>query len=353
MNIEYHECVNKIRVDGPGLEFACIPFYRGPANYIRKYFQIGMALEEAVEGCSLAVLRIPDQIAFRLHRFISHRKIPFAVEVVAHSWDLFASGTTKSLFRPFFRVLWDIMQKKLCRSANAVSYVTEHYIQKRYPSHIDPSKKDRFETHYTSADLDDKYFCLPQKPLFVEGRSVSLCHIANINNYSKGHLELLKALKIIKERGVRMKTVIVGSGVLLEYFMRLCITYGLQSEVEFSGNISSSDRIIQVLRSSDIFVFPSRSEGLPRVLLEAMASGLPCISCRVGGIPEILSAQSLVDPGNATTLAAKILEFINDPRLMEEESNRNFVVANTYRSECMQKRREAMYLFLKRQCMMK
>jgi glycosyltransferase involved in cell wall biosynthesis len=59
-----------------------------------------------------------------------------------------------------------------------------------------------------------------------------------------------------------------------------------------------------------LLVLPSRSEGVPNVLLEATACGTPFIASRVGGIPEIAPADALVEPGNPAALADGIVRFL-------------------------------------------
>ena len=68
------------------------------------------------------------------------------------------------------------------------------------------------------------------------------------------------------------------------------------------------DEVAELMREANLFVLPSLAENLPVVLIEAMASGLPAVATRVGGVPEMLDAQDgeLVDPGDPAALAGAI-----------------------------------------------
>ena len=98
-----------------------------------------------------------------------------------------------------------------------------------------------------------------------------------------------------------------------------------------------------MLDEADLFVLPSRSEGLPRAMIEAMARGLPCIGTRVGGVPELLLAEDLVAAGDAEALASKIIEVFHEPQRLAEMSARNLSQAQAYRDEVLRERRTQYY----------
>lgn len=351
-NINYNELGKKIRVDGKGLDFFSLPFYQGPWQYVSKVHEIQKSFNEAINGCDCAILRIPDQMSFQLFRRIKKSKIPCAVEVVAHSWELFSPGTTKTVVRPFLRILWDFYQKRACEKADGVSYVTEKYIQDRYPSNITISDKDRFETSYTSANLGEYFFYKPRKLNSFKKKVHTLVHISGINNSAKGHAELLYALSSIKKKGKKVRGIFVGGGTMLDYYRQLSIKLDLSSEVTFYGHVSDPEDISNILRKSDIFVFPTMTEGLPRVVLEAMASGLPCIASNVGGIPELLSEHCLIEPNNVEMLESKLLEVTDDLEILVKESFNNFNKASDkYHPNVVQEKRRKFYTQLRKKAM--
>jgi L-malate glycosyltransferase len=343
-DIRYNEIGNRIRVDGEGIEFFSLPFYRGPWEYITKLKKIQASFDKAISGCDCAILRIPDQMSFQLFSKIKKSKIPCAIEVVAHSWELFSPGTIKTVVRPFLRILWDLLQKRTCKTADGVSYVTEEYIQKRYPSNIATNNHERFETFYTSANLSECFFNGPRDASSFNKDIHTLVHISGINNSAKGHSELLHALAALKEKGKLYRMIFVGGGTLLDYYKELSSKLDLTEEVTFYGHIPNVENIAKILKESDIFVFPTMTEGLPRVVLEAMASGLPCIATKVGGIPELLSEHGLVEPNNIEMLEKKILELSDKIEVLQEESFVNFSkVSNNYHPRIVQEKRKDFY----------
>ena len=69
-------------------------------------------------------------------------------------------------------------------------------------------------------------------------------------------------------------------------------------------------------------------------MIEAMTRALPCIGSRVGGIPELLDDQDLVDPADIVGLATKIKQVVTDSQRLSEMSRRNLERAQEYRPEC-------------------
>ena len=121
----------------------------------------------------------------------------------------------------------------------------------------------------------------------------------------------------------------------------------IQDRVEFRGNLPAGDAVFAELDQADLFVLPSRQEGLPRAAIEAMARGLPCIGSRVGGIPELIGPDELVPPDDAGALANKIVELLRDPARMTRLSQRNLKMAADLPAMCSATRRVAFYEHLR------
>ena len=110
----------------------------------------------------------------------------------------------------------------------------------------------------------------------------------------KGFPDLLQALGRLKASGRRITCQVYGDGPLLKQLTALRDSLGLEHDVHFAGE-RSREAIIQALHSSEVFVLtPTVTEdgdrdGIPNVLVEAMACGLPVVSTSAGGIPELVT----------------------------------------------------------------
>jgi len=138
---------------------------------------------------------------------------------------------------------------------------------------------------------------------------------------AKGVDVLLKAIQILeKNRSVALRVAIVGDGSQVGYLRRITQDLEIRSRVEFLG---IRQDISQLMRNSKVFVLPSRWEGLPMVILEAMANKVPIIATSVGGIPEIISdgvTGLLVKTDDPEELAEKVRMLLDDSSLRKRLS---------------------------------
>lgn len=334
--------IGMLRVDGPHLEVYHVPFPEGKIQYILQYRRIGRALKGCCDGCSAAILRIPDQLAFQVMKRVIKYKMPFGVEVTSNSWEFFDEGY-RSIFKWFLRYYWDYMQAKACREANATSYVTKYGIQRRYPPTLGAGF---YTTNITSADMSGYKMAAPRDYGLLPLRKFSIIHVAGtINFLAKGHGELIKALSILKKRGYEIQCRLVGNGELIPEYQTIVDQEHL--DVVYLGTLTPV-QVQEALKNADMFVFPSYREGLPRVVIEAMMCGLPCVATDLPGIQELLDLEMLVHVKDIVPLADKIDFMATHPELMTQQSRRNIEVSKEYRADVITNKRIEFYSFIKR-----
>lgn len=131
----------------------------------------------------------------------------------------------------------------------------------------------------------------------------------------KGPSILLEAVELLRRRGVRLEATIVGAGPLADELARTVQRRGLQEWITLAGPVGQ-DRLPKLYRGADIFVLPSFQEGLPVVLMEAMATQLPVITTQIAGVNELVrdGVHGFVVPaGRADRLAYAIEALAADP----------------------------------------
>ena len=144
---------------------------------------------------------------------------------------------------------------------------------------------------------------------------VRIVFVGSIELDRKGLDVLIDAVEILLKKSVPLfRLLIVGDGPDLSLLRDLVVSKGLGSTVEFFGE---SESPFDIMRKSDLLVLPSRREGLPNVMLEAMSCGVCVIasSCPVGPSEVIVHCENgwLVPVGDAAALAKGMRTLISDP----------------------------------------
>jgi len=131
----------------------------------------------------------------------------------------------------------------------------------------------------------------------------------------KGVDDLLSALVSLDAAGVAATLSVIGDGPCRATLEGQAAALGLNGRVRWHGYLADRSAYLDALRNADLFALPSRAEGAPKVLVEAMAAGLPVVATRVGAVPALLGDGArgrLVEPRNPDALARAIADLALD-----------------------------------------
>lgn len=329
------------RADGERVSIVSVPHYLGPWQYLLRAQQVQNAAKNAYRRSDALILRVHSQIAGCIDPLLRQTAHPYGVEVVSNPYDAFAPGAIRHPLSPFFRWWFPRQLRRQCANAAAAAYVTEHTLQRQYP----PAESS-FSTYYSDVELPDSAF-VPAPRLPNQGvAEFNLLTVGSLAQMYKAPDVLIKAVAACLQQGLDLKLVLVGDGKHRPEMEALAAELGSGERVYFRGQLTAGDAVRKQLDQADLFVLPSKTEGLPRAMLEAMARGLPCIGSTAGGIPELLQPEDMVPPGGVTSLANKICEIVTDPERMARMSARNLEKAKEYREEIQYERRNKFYCYL-------
>ena len=329
-----------------------LPPYRGPYQYLAKMLAIKKAIKKIFHYGDAVILRIPGNTGTLLLKELP-LGYPYGVEVMVDPWDGFAPGSVKSFTRPYFRWRWTKNLKIQCRGTVAASYVTEHALQRRYP----PSK-DAYTTYYSSIELDDRFVLLDASKRFASIQTTPKrlagdeppVRLGFIGSFSQGYKlpdVHIKALARCATKGANVTLEMIGDGALLPKMKRLARKLGVGDRVIFRGRLPGGKPIMDAIDNFDLFLNATAAEGLPRVVIEAMSRGCPCVASRVAGTPELLEESYLVPRHKVTALADTILRVLAKPKAMANAVERNIGIARNYCRDVLQPRRLAFYQALR------
>lgn len=332
------------RVDSGRVRFIPVPYYVGLAAFLPRALAVRRAAQRSLGDSDAVVLHCGSQVATQLLPLLARRRQPYGLQVLGDLHDVFAPGVVDHPVRPLLRWWLTRRQRQQCWGASCVLYVTQHVLQQRYPARAEAFSVGCSDVELTAAAFVDA----PRRPSARSGPH-RLLMVGSLAQLYKAPDVLLDAIEICAGQGLDLQLAIVGDGRFRPGLEARCRRRGLDQRVRFLGQLPAGAAIREQLDQADLFVLPSKTEGLPRAIVEAMARGLPCIGSTVGGIPELLAAEDLVPAGDAQALAAKICEVVSNPLRMAEMSARNLARAQEFRKEALWGRRVEFYRQLRTQ----
>lgn len=235
----------------------------------------------------LASWAFPEGVAAALHAKL--KKTPFFLKV--HGSDINMHG--KELLRAK-QIVW------AANRAQGVLSVSQALRNKLISMGV---QEHKIKVIYNGVDSD---MFIPNHRLPI-GRRSSLLFVGNLKK-EKGVIELLSAFSQISEKHPKLSLCVVGEGVMKKTMMDNIETLHLQNKVQVLGGIDHH-ALPALMQNARMLLLPSYNEGVPNVVLEAMASGVPVIATSVGGIPEVVDegvTGFMIDKPDAHILAQAI-----------------------------------------------
>lgn len=327
------------KASGENVAFHCLPDYFGPWRFFINRPEIDRRLSRIPFFGSAVIFRIPAIISPQFKKFLA--TYPYAVSLVGDPQDVFAKGVSRHVLQPLIRYYLVESTRNLCQDSSIISYVTKKALQKRYPQ-----KKRRKNYFFSDIDLQDKDFAQIAKNYRRKSRW-NLIFVGVFNQLYKGQDTLIRSMNLLEKNCGIFHLTLVGDGQYLEYCKSLARKLKIKN-ITFTGYLPKK-KVIDQLRKSDIFILPTKAEGLPRALLEAMSQGLVCISSNVGGIPEILSSDQILNNPVPSSIADRLHSMIENPKKMNLLAKQNMKSAWNFREGRQQEKREVFFQAVKRQ----
>lgn len=318
-------------IDESQVDIVAVPSQSTLSGILFHRAEAARIITEQMKKVDFAIIRLPSFLGQLTTKIARKLNKPYLVEVVGCPWDsLWNYGLKGKLVAPWLT----LSMKQQVKQAKYAIYVTNDFLQSRYPT-------NGVATNCSNVEIDAVTEEVLQNRLekirggnekFVLGTT------AAVNVPYKGQQYVIEALGKLKKQGItNFIYQMVGDGdrTRLEQAIR---DNDVADQVEFLGAMTH-DKVFQWLDTIDIYIQPSRQEGLPRALIEAMSRGLPAIGAATGGIPELILPECIFSNTgrNIDEICDLLLSY--DAARMEREARRNHAESATYLIGNIKKRR--------------
>lgn len=306
-------------------------------------------LKEDIKNADSVIARLPSINGYKAVHYAKKYKKQYAVEVVGCIFDSYwyYSVLGKLAALPSFLIMRHFVKK-----APYAVYVTKQFLQKRYPCRGKTAE-------ISNADIlkTDKAVLEKRIDGIDTGKTVIKIGTAgSVDTPYKGQAYVINSIKQLeKSLGVRVEYELAGSGSI-ERLRSAAQKADVLDRVNFLG-VLSHDKIFEWLDSLDIYIHPSRTEGLSRAVQEAMSRACPCVAADVGGNPELIEKSYLFSFDSREQFSDGIVKCVaslwNDEN-MKNCAKRNFELINSeYTKEHLTELRTDFYKNFQKACEVK
>ena len=294
-------------------------------------------IQDKVKESDYIIVRLPSVLGGKVIKYAQKHRKPYLVELVACPWDALWNHSVKGKAVAPFAFL---KTKQLVKNAPFTLYVTNEFLQKRYPS----LGKSIGCSDVNISEMDKEVLNIRCEKIENYNKKIILGTIASVDVKYKGQGYVIKAIAKLKKEGYYIEYQLVGGGKG-EYLINLAKSLGVEKQIKLLGSLPHND-VFSWIDTIDIYVQPSKQEGLPRALIEAMSRGCPAIGSSIGGIPELLREDRRFSAGDVNEICALLKKMI-EKNVFAKDAVENFEIAQKYNESILNKRRESFYKFFK------
>ena len=281
-------------------------------------------LKEIIPQMDLVVGYAPGHNLYQALKIAKSNNVPFMTFLVACPWDTM-SNHQRLLVRlssPFY-YMWT---KIVIKNSDYVHYVTKSFLQQRYPTNgksLGCSDANLDKANPTSLSMR-----LEKSKSKQPSDNINIITIGHIDVRYKGQEYAIRTIaQLLKEGKSNYHYHLIGAGEGT-YLKKLAKQLQVEENVHFLGR-KTPEEVMNILTDADIYVQPSITEGLPRSVVEAMSTALPCIGFNTGGIPELLEPEYIAKLKDVNGLVQRIKD-LEDGERYQNAATRNFHKAKEY-----------------------
>ena len=291
-------------------------------------------IKEQIKANDKIILRLPCTAGYTAAKYARKYHKQYMVEVVGCIWDALWNYNIKG------KILAPINYLKMrnaTKKADYVIYVTNEFLQKRYPNkNKNIGCSDVSIQEITKETLNK---IIKKTKNNDNNKDLILSTVAAIDVKYKGQKDVIKAISKLKKQGYNIKYYLIGGGNK-EYLEKIAKKYNVNEEIIFVGPIPHNE-VFEYLDFTDIYIQPSKQEGLSRAVVEAMSRACPTIVSNAGGNGELIDKKYVFRKGNVKELIKIIKNISKEEKI--KMAKQNYEKSKLYEKERLEKIRKNFY----------
>ena len=294
-------------------------------------------IRKEVTKADAIIAYVPSRVAYYAQKVAKQQGKPCLLTAIGCPWD----GMWNHSWRGKFMAPWEYFaMKRAMRKADYAIYVTQKFLQKRYPVAVGNSNA----VGISDVILEENHVGVIEKRMakieaFNPEKEIKIATCAAIYVRYKRQEDVIKAIARLKNE-YNIHYYMAGKGDS-SYLQSIANKYGVGDRVHFVGILTHRE-IFGFLESMDLYIQPSKQEGLPRSVVEAMSYGLPALGSDVAGIPELLTPECIFKRGNINDIVDH-LRFILNKEELKKQAAANFEKSKEFDIEILNERRNAFF----------
>src|SRR5699024_7026998 len=319
----------------PGVEFVEVPNFKKTSKILER-IKAKRIINNVIRDSDALISRLPSSIGSIAVSCSKDYEKPYLIEMVACPWDALWNHSLKGKILAPFALL---NTKKRVKNSDYTVYITNEFLQNRYPSRGKIVNCSNVELTEFKDELLAKR--LDRINNQKQNEKIIIGTVGAVNVRHKGQQYIIKALgKLKKEGDKNFEYQLVGLGDQ-SYLKSIAKKCDVIDQVKFLGSMQH-DEVFNWLETIDIYTQPSRQEGLPRALIEAMSRGLPAFGANTAGIPELIDRNFIFSNtlNNIKEICLVLRSF--NKEIMKEQSKKNFMESRKYDKNTIDQRRNTL-----------
>lgn len=315
------------------VKFDLIKGAHGFIDTVKNNQSIKSKLKTIIEQADFVIIRLPSRLGSWAFDICKELNKKYVLEIVGDPFDAYWSHG--SLLGKLIAPIEMYRLKRITKNAKNAIFVTSEMLQKTYPCLNNTIGISNVRLKETVEKESVSEFYNKENKVFKIGL------IGSFHIKYKGHIEAINAIKDLKNKGYsNIELYLVGTGNP-NWVEDLINENGLTNQIKIVGALlSGNEGVFPFIDELDLYIHPSKQEGLPRVIIEAMSRGKVCLGSNVGGTQELLAKQFIHSPGDWKNLSRQIeviLKMSKEEKI--EVALNNLNVAQGYLENILQKNR--------------